>query len=391
MRLAEFILSNVEPILAEWETFARGIWPGPPVDPAALRDHAHDILLATAADMGFAQTSTQQSDKSKGGGRGGPGSADVVEASDQHAVGRVRSGFDLLTMVAEYRALRASVLRLWHESGHAPDRADLADITRFNESIDQSITEAIRSYSAMVERSRQMFLAILGHDLRSPVHAVTMSGDVLARSGQLDPELTGVAKGVASSGAAMSRMIGDLLDFTAAGLGADMPLSFVPGDLGKLCLEVVDEMRRAHATRTLTHRIKGDLRGEWDVARLRQAVSNLVGNAIQHGAGTGPIGLEATADAAGVRIDVRNGGPPIPPEALPTLFDPLVRGAPADPRKPRRPGSLGLGLYIAREVAQRHGGTLDVTSSPHDGTCFTLRLPRRPPAAAGAKPPPGRS
>ncbi len=166
MRLAEFILNNIEPILAEWESFARGIWPGAATDPLTLRDHARDILRATAWDMKSAQTATQQSDKSKGEGDDGPDSVRVDGASDVHAIGRVRSGFDLLAMVAEYRALRASEIRLWRESSPDTHLRDLNDLTRFNESIDQSLTEAIRSYTEQVDRSRQMFLAILGQ--RSP-------------------------------------------------------------------------------------------------------------------------------------------------------------------------------------------------------------------------------
>ena len=179
MRLADFILANVEPILAEWEAFARGIWPGAKTDPLTLRDHAEDILRATARDMKSAQTTAQQSDKSKGEGDAGAGSESLDGASDVHAVGRVASGFDLLAVVAEYRALRASVIRLWRESSPDPDRRDLDDLTRFNESIDQSLTEAVRSYTERVDRSRQMFLAILGHDLRNPLNSVTMSAALL--------------------------------------------------------------------------------------------------------------------------------------------------------------------------------------------------------------------
>ena len=162
MRLADFILGNIEPILVEWEAFARTVWPGAETDPRELRDHAADILRATAWDMKSAQSTTQQSDKSKGEGGDGAGSARVDGASDVHAIGRVRSGFDLMTLVAEYRALRASVIRLWRESRPSPDLRDLEDLTRFNESIDQSLTEAVRSFTRRLDRSRQTFLAMLG-------------------------------------------------------------------------------------------------------------------------------------------------------------------------------------------------------------------------------------
>src|SRR5687768_12543504 len=250
MRLADFILGNVEPIVAEWETFARSVPSAAKMDKLALRDHAEDILRATAWDMKSAQTGAQQSDKSKGDGDAGAGSVRLDGASDVHAVGRVSSGFDLLEVVSEYRALRASVLRLWRESTPAADVRDIEDLTRFNESIDQSLTEAVRSYTERVDRSRQMFLAILGHDLRNPLNAMTMSAQFLAEAGQLDAESSGVATQISASASAMARMISDLLDFTGAGLGAEMPLSPAATDLGHLCREVVDEMRAAHPTRT---------------------------------------------------------------------------------------------------------------------------------------------
>jgi signal transduction histidine kinase len=149
--------------------------------------------------------------------------------------------------------------------------------------------------------------------------------------------------------------------------------------------------------RTLRYEPRGELTGEWDAARLRQVVSNLLGNALQHGAGTGPVELSVSAEErngasgadgaeggerAGIRLVVRNDGPPIPRDALPTIFDPLVRGpspASAELQKQRRPGSIGLGLYIAREVAAAHGGTIEVASSAESGTAFTVRLPRRRP------------
>ena len=395
MRLADFILENIEPILVEWEAFARTVWPGgvggggntggAATDPRELRDHAADILRATAWDMKSVQTDAQQADKSKGDGDAGADSDRVDGASDVHAVGRVQSGFDLMAVVAEYRALRASVIRLWRESLPGPDLRDLTDLTRFNESIDQSLTEAVRSYTQRVDRSRQMFLAILGHDLRNPLNAITMSAEVLTRTPDLDVESAGMAERMSGSAAAMARMISDLLDFTGAGLGAAMPVSPAAMDLGRLCREVVEEMRSAYPARTVRYEPRGDLAGEWDAARLRQVISNLLGNALQHGAGTGPVDLSVSAegaDSAGVELVVRNGGPPIPRDALPTIFDPLVRGpspASAELQKQRRPGSIGLGLYIAREVAVAHGGTIDVTSSVETGTAFTVRLPRRRP------------
>lgn len=157
MRLGDFILANIEPILMEWEVFARGIWPGAATDAGTLRDDAEDMLRAAAADMKSDQTAVQQSAKSKGKG-GGAESARVNRASESHGTGRMGSGFDLAALIAEYRALRASVIRLWRESEPASDLNDLDDLTRFNESIDQSLTKAVLAYTKLVERERQAAL-----------------------------------------------------------------------------------------------------------------------------------------------------------------------------------------------------------------------------------------
>jgi signal transduction histidine kinase len=384
MRLADFILGNIESILEEWEAFARSVWPGAESDPRELRDHAADILRATAGDMKSAQTASQQSEKSKGEGDAGTESDRVDGASDVHGIGRVRSGFDVMAVIAEYRALRASVIRLWRESHPSPDLRDLDDLTRFNEAIDQSLTEAVRSYTNRIDRSRQMFLAILGHDLRNPLNSTMMSAELLLQSGQLDADSCEVASMIATSATAMGEMIGDLLDFAGTGLGAAMPLTPAAMDLEALCREVVEEMRAAHPTRTLRVEAHGNLTGEWDAARLRQMTSNLLGNAIQHGDKSSPIELLLSTEGADVRLAVRNLGAPIPRNALATIFEPLVRGASPEAQQQRPPGSIGLGLYIVREIVNAHRGTISVKSSVEHGTVFSVILPRH--ARVAAKP-----
>jgi signal transduction histidine kinase len=193
---------------------------------------------------------------------------------------------------------------------------------------------------------------------------------------RLDGEESQIVSGVLSSAAAMARMVNDLLDFTAAGLGAATPLSPVTMDLESLCHEVVEETGAAHPTGKVRFQAHGDLTGEWDAGRLRQVLSNLLGNAVQHGGGTGPVELSASAEGSHVRLAIRNGGTPIPPDALATIFDPLVRVSSPESQKKRRRGSIGLGLFIAREVAVAHGGDIEVKSSEEAGTVFTVRLPR---------------
>jgi signal transduction histidine kinase len=381
MRLPDFILSNIESILVEWEEFARGIKPGSKMDALALRDHAEKILLATASDMCTAQSALERSAKSRGHDHERDNDVVLNGASELHALGRLGSGFDLLEVVSEYRALRASVLRLWRDSKPAPDECDVDDLTRFNESIDQSITKAVSSYTKRVEQSRNMFLAILSHDLRSPLNSITMSAALLRRLDQPTLEELGFASQIALNAQVMGRMISDLLDYTRTRLGAGMPVSPGRMDLASLCRELYNEFRSAHPERQIYFRAEGDVQGDWDTDRLRQAISNLMGNAIQHGEETAAVELTVRDEGDEVVVVVFNGGPPIPPGELSRIFDPLVRGSSADNPKKNRPGSIGLGLYIAREVARSHGGEVTVSSSQANGTRFTMRLPRHGTAA----------
>lgn len=377
MRLADFILKNIEPILADWVKFAQNLDPGPAMSMTDLRDHAAEILRSAARDMVSAQTSQERSDKSKGEGGGGKESDRLDGASEEHAIGRLASGFNLVEVVSEYRALRASVLHLWSRTVREADEQDLEDLTRFNESIDQSLAEAVRSYTSRVDESRELFLATLSHDLRAPLNALMLSAQLLARSGQLDEENTAVAARMPAFVNTMSSMLHDLLDFTRTRLGSGIPVSLSPVDLGDVCREVLEEFRAAHVDRTLQFASEGDISGEWDAARLRQVLSNLVANALAHGDERGEIEVAATSEGPDVLLTVRNQGPAIPSSALPTLFDPFVRGA-AAPKPDERRAGVGLGLFISREIVTAHAGAIAVASSEATGTVFSVRLPRKP-------------
>jgi signal transduction histidine kinase len=364
----------MEPILLEWDTFARGIAPGAEMNTLALRDHADAILLATVHDMRSSQSVPQRAAKA----RGHPldDGAGLNGASEMHAVGRLGSGFNLMEVVSEYRALRASVLELWRLSAPEADDRDVEDLTRFNESIDQSLTKAVCSYTKRVDQSRDLFLAILSHDLRNPLNSIAMSAALLAQLTKPNSESTQTASQISSSVSLMTRMISDLLDYTRTRLGAGMPVEAAPMDLGTLCQAVFSEYRSSFPDRLIRLESGGDLTGSWDSDRLRQMISNLLGNAVQHGAKDAPIDLRLSGGASGIVFMVHNGGPPISPGELPKIFEPLVRGSSAGRPTANRPGSIGLGLYIAREIALSHGGSIDVTSTQEAGTLFTVRLPR---------------
>jgi signal transduction histidine kinase len=383
MRLADFILSSTELIVAEWEVFARSIGAGEHLGRLSLRDHAAQILQMTARDMKSTQTDAQRDLKSRGGKPRGKESDALDGASDLHAVDRLGLGFDLLEVMSEYRALRASVLRLWHDSAPGADERVVGDITRFNESIDQSLDKAVSSYTQRVDQARDMFLAILSHDLRNPLNAIAMTAQSVPHLAGDPAEALECSHQIVRSVTVMERMISDLLDYTRTRLGAGIPIRPAPFDLAELGRELFQEYRAAFPGRDIAFRAAGDLRGLWDFDRIRQAISNLMGNALQHGSEDFPVVLSLRGEAADVFIEVHNGGEPIPPGEWPRIFDPLVRGSSAAHPRKNRPGSIGMGLYIAREVAKSHGGQVKVSSSREEGTAFTLRLPREAQAKAG--------
>jgi signal transduction histidine kinase len=380
MRLADFILKNLEPILAEWEAFALSIWPESAASTVVLRDHAEEMLVALAKDMKTAQTDAQQSDKSKGHGEGAAGeiSDKVDSASNLHALARLTSGFGLRELVAEYRALRTSVLQLWLVSVPKPGPQDVQDIIRFNESIDQLLAESIAAFAHSVDSSRESFLGILGHDLRNPLSAAMMLAALLGEATELGPTSRKMAATLRSSLDAMNELVRDLLDFTGTRLGAKMVIFPQLMDLLPLCREVLEEIQTIHPTNRLilSPTIDTEVTGEWDASRLRQLISNLLGNAIQHGLTTTPVTLTIETAGTNVRLAVHNHGPSIPKEKLDFIFDPLKQHRPSGESSPL--GSIGLGLYIAREVANTHGGAINVTSDSNE-TTFTVELPRHPP------------
>ncbi len=395
MRLAEFIQANMEPILKEWEVFARSLLPGADMTVVALRDDAGSILRATARDMQNWQSLQQQASKSKGDGGAGTVASDRLDnASDLHGVERVGSGFHITDVVAEYRALRASVLRLWRESRPQPDVHDIDDITRFDESLDQSLARGVASYSARIDESRQMFLAILSHDLRNPLSTIRTAAYLVSLD-NADRATADALSMINRSTDEMMKLISDLIDFSSSGLGRAMPLHREPVDLEVLCGELVDSFRSHHPGRTLRLHCVGEVDGVWDAGRIRQVVSNLLGNALQHGAPDGVIELSlasrqlpseaAVLGESVLVLSVHNEGEPIPLELLPTIFDPLKRYATQESAAHRTPGSIGLGLYIVREIVEAKGGTVTVTSTAGEGTTFTVCLPRFRPADGDPK------
>ncbi|GAC1480300.1 MAG: sensor histidine kinase [Gemmatimonadaceae bacterium] len=381
MRLADFIASRSDVILTEWVAFAATTGPaGKAMDRAELRDHAEAMLDTIVADLRTPQTPAEQTAKSKG--QAPAAQAEPDTAAEVHGAGRAESGFTVGEMVSEYRALRASVIRLWTTEEGTLTGADLEDLMRFNETIDQALAESIERYSSDLDRAKDMFVAVLGHDLRNPLGAITMSSRFMLDTGNLaEPSLTLTTR-ILRSAERMNAMVADLLDFTRGQLGSGVPIVRADMDLAAVLRNVVDEIRAAHPGSVLQLTASGDVMGCWDSERIAQVFSNVLGNAVQHGTARTLISVTVLGEPDDVVIRVHNRGPAIPASDIPGLFSPfkrLVAGKPA----PRDASSLGLGLYIAERLVTAHGGTIGVRSSDDGGTLFTVRLPRRVAAEVG--------
>ncbi len=369
MPLTVFIQHNRAKIIADWIKFAATLLPwAEGLTEKELKDHADELLTAVIRDMNSPQSRSEQSEKSKGNSEVG----DLGKVGQTHASERLESGLNLDQLVSEYRALRASVLRLWEQEQGEKQ----SEVTRFNEAIDEALCESTARYSETVNTTREHFLAILGHDLRNPLAAITLGSQQLTSASGLDEQAARIAKRIASSAWRMTRMVNDLLDLTRSRLGTGIPVTLQPVDLTPICQQVVSEMQVVHPDCKVQFESNGNLSGEWDPDRLAQVISNLVANALQYGSAHGPVGVVAQEHDDEVVLRVQNRGPVIPQSTLKRIFDPLVRQPPENGDNNKT--GLGLGLYIVREIVTAHGGTVEVASTDKEGTTFSVQIPRRP-------------
>jgi PAS domain S-box-containing protein len=221
---------------------------------------------------------------------------------------------------------------------------------------------------------RERMIGILGHDLRNPLSAVRALSTLLQRREDLPADAREGLGEIARAGQRMLELIETLLDFTNSRFKGSLPIAPVPTDLHAVCRGVVAEMRAAAPRRTIGLDLEGDGRGTWDPARIAQVVSNLVANALEHGAGEGPVRVSVGGGGAHAVLEVRNEGPAIAPELRAVIFEPFCRGVAHRSASGAR--GLGLGLYIVREIVSAHGGSIAVESSAERGTTFSVRLPR---------------
>jgi signal transduction histidine kinase len=366
MQLSEFILTNIEPIAREWEEFAKTCTPAAiGMTRSAILDDVTQILEAVANDMEQPQTPAEQD--AKGMGQRLSDSLGRVAAS--HVGLRIDSRFDLAQIVSEYRAMRASVLRLWSSSRREGLSDETMAVIRFDEAIDQSIAEIVPTYLRREAQYRDRFFGMLGHDLRGPINVIHLCAEILIKNGEHSRDERRHARRISKSCDRLDRMVKDILDFTRGRFGEPMHITRVPADLGTILRDIIDEVQCANPEVAIDFATGGDLTGEWDSERLSQLLWNLVANAIQHG-GAKQVGVRVENENDRVVIEVHNEGLPIPQDVMTNIFNPLGRERYSEPHR----AGLGLGLFICKEIVTAHGGTITATSAMDAGTTFAVRL-----------------
>jgi signal transduction histidine kinase len=355
----------------DWENFARNLTSfAASLSSSTLRDHLREILEAMADDMESSQTSAEQHEKSHGHDAYGDALDRITTA---HASMRLDSGFQLAHALAEYRALRASILRLWAQTEPSSKEQDLDEVIRFNETIDQAITEVTRRFTDKAMLYSNRFVGILAHDVRTPLNLINLAAGHLLVDGSLKEAQVNDVSRIFRGVRRIDRLVNDLAVLVRHRASQPVPLTKADVDLGVICEEALEEVKASHVDVVFELQRLGDLTGNWDRERLIQVVSNLAVNAVVH-ASAKRVGVRLQDQGPSVVLTITNQGTPIPNDMLESIFEPLVHRSQHVSNE--LSSGLGLGLFIVREIVKAHGGTVQVSSSASEGTTFSVRLPR---------------
>jgi signal transduction histidine kinase len=373
LTLADYIESDVDALLGDWVAFARGLaGNGAEFSESDLRDAARAMLVDIVRTLRPEQPASPREPE--------PPQALEREAR-QHADDRLDKGFALEGLVAEFHNLRASVVRRWREQCRPAGAAALQELARFDAALDQALSASIRRYDAGIRRTRELFVAMLTHDMRSPLGLISVHSQIMAQQPKAADDCRRAGDKILRATRRLQKMIDDLLDVARTRLGERLPLTLGACDLATLCRQAVEELYQQYPGATVRLNLNR-LRGRWDCDRMLQMLGNLLGNAARYGKHGGSIVVEGREEAQQVELSVANEGESLTAASIAAIFDPLVRLPDIDGRWRKDPG-VGLGLYLSREIVGAHGGSIGVRSSG-GWTTFTVRLPREP-ARPGAE------
>jgi signal transduction histidine kinase len=245
-------------------------------------------------------------------------------------------------------------------------------VIRFDEAIDQAIAESVAYFEAQQERTRNLLLGMLGHDMRTPLNSIVVTASYLAAL-NAGAEVSTAAERLIKGGASMKALLDDLMDFNRTKLGLGVKVTRSDVDLAAELADEVEQLLGAYPGLRIELTVAGRTHGRWDGGRLRQVLRNLVCNAHQYGSQDSPVHVSLRGEEEELWLEVTNRGPSIDPSALNQIFDPLKRACTQDDTDAST--GLGLGLFIVREIVGAHGG--EVTVRCADGeTAFAVRLPQ---------------
>jgi signal transduction histidine kinase len=385
MRLSDFIRSHSEEIAKEWEAFARTCSPAAAkMNVDQLRDHILPLLRFVADDMDAPQTGFEQSEKAQG--RQPLAKVEASEA-EEHAALRIIDGFTVDQVIGEFRALRASILRLWIKHRSADIQVDPTQITRFNESIDQMVSESVGRHGHLEiqarehSSSRDAFLATLSHELRGPLGAIVNGVHIVKASGAKNASLAPVAAMMCRQAQHLRRLLDDLLDLARISRNR-LSISCVPTDVRQCVQDAVDANCQGliQGAQILKLDIpEAPLVGEVDCTRIVQVISILLNNAVKYSPAGSRIDVSLTRDAEYALISVRDEGIGIAAEMLPRIFDAFYVTKENNLAK----HGLGIGLWLARSLVQLHAGTIVAKSEgPTRGAEFCAAIPLAAPSTS---------
>ena len=367
MTLTEYIRTNAASLVREWvhgsspSSVAAGHYSA-----AELGDRLQELLLHVAANIDDAACESDASGKNQ---------RDFAAWGQSHAKERLRQGFSLNDVVAEFCGLRVLVLQNWNRFPLADSAPARRDLLRFNRALDLGLAESIQHYSRAQTHTRDLFTGMLVHDLRNPLASIINLAAVLTRTPDGAGSTVQIARKLQRASTRMQAIIEEMLDVLRTRLGQLLPITPAPASLRDINQRVIEELAELHPDCKIEFTAEGNVDGVWDAERLWRVLSNLISNAVKYRAAGTSVRIAVADRGDAVETRISNQGSAIAAEDLVSMFDPMVRLRQHASYDSEASPGLGLGLYVARQLVLAHGGSIEARSS--DGwNIFTVRLPR---------------